>query len=124
MFFTVRLALVISRMNMLTFDESKKAKRTATSLFKSISILGIFTFLFLALGGCFSNHLQVDTLTKSYAVLSYDHGAMIPQVDENMISQKIREACFSGNYEVIDKEKKTTGQYRFRTKILFRCLDK
>ncbi len=108
---------------MFTFDESKKVKRIAL-LIKPTSTLGTLTFLLIALSGCFSNHLQVDTLTKSYGVLSYDHGAMIPQIDENMISQKIREACPSGNYEVIDKEKKTIGQYRFRTKILFKCIDK
>lgn len=47
---------------------------------------------------------------------------MIPQVDENMRVQKIKEVCLSGNYEIIEKETKTVGQYRFRTKILFRCL--
>jgi hypothetical protein len=76
----------------------------------------------VSLSGCFSSHLQVDTLTKNYAVLSYEYGAMIPQVDENMRVQKIKEVCLSGNYEIIEKETKTVGQYRFRTKILFRCL--
>lgn len=92
------------------------------SLFKPISTVAILIFSFISLSGCFSNHLQVATLTRTYSVLSYEHGAMIPQVDENLRVQKIKEVCPSGIYETIEKETKTVGQYRFRTTILFRCL--
>lgn len=68
-----------------------------TSLFKQKSAVSIFIFLLISLNGCFSTHLQVNTLTKHYAILSYDHGAMIPQVDENMRVRKIKEVC-PGNY--------------------------
>jgi hypothetical protein len=82
----------------------------------------ILFLLLLSLNGCFSSRLNVETLTASYAVLSYDHGAMIPQVDENMRLQKIKEVCPSGKYEIVEEETETVGQYRFRKKTLFKCI--
>jgi hypothetical protein len=47
---------------------------------------------------------------------------MIPQVDENMRLQKIKEVCPSGKYEIVEEETETVGQYRFQVKVLFKCI--
>lgn len=95
--------------------------RIIALLFKSIPAVITPIFILISLNGCFSNRLQVDALTQHYSVLIFDEGAMIPQIDESMRIQKIKEVCPSGNYEIIEKETKTVGQYHNRTKMLFKC---
>jgi hypothetical protein len=49
---------------------------------------------------------------------------MIPIVPDETLAGMMRQYCTPRNYEIIETDRKTVGQYHFRTKILFKCIEK
>jgi len=66
----------------------------------------------------------MENISNNYGMLSYDHGALIPIVPDETRTEMMKQYCAPKNYEIIETDRKTVGQYHFRTKILFKCIGK
>ena len=66
----------------------------------------------------------MENISNNYGVLSYDYGALIPIVPDDTRTEMMKQYCAPRNYEIIETDSKTVGQYHFRTKILFKCMEK
>jgi len=71
--------------------------------------------------GCSSWRLNLEPINKNYGLLSYESGAMIATVSEETKSQMMKSYCAPRGYEIVEIEGKTVGQYRFITKVQFKC---
>ena len=91
---------------------------------RKIAIMCFLLFILASVVGCASVRLNIETISNNYGLLSYDHGALIPIVPEETRTEMMKKYCAPKNYEIIETDKKTVGQYHFRTKILFKCVEK
>jgi hypothetical protein len=76
---------------------------------------------FLAVIGCAENpRLQVNTLDQSTAMVQFNLGPLIKEVD---LDKAMRDYCGSLKAYVIREERiQLPGQYRFQKKVEFKCI--
>jgi len=91
---------------------------------KKITILGFLMCILVSFYGCATSRLTMENISNNYGMLSYDRGALIPIVPDEIRTEMIKQYCAPRNYEIIETDRKTVGQYHFRTKILFKCIEK
>ena len=73
--------------------------------------------------GCSSSRVYLEPISKDYGLLSFETGAMIKTIPEETKTEMMKNFCSPRDYEITEKERKTVGQYRFRTKVLFKCTE-
>ncbi len=91
---------------------------------KKIRTLCLLLLVVASLCGCATSRLTMENIGKNYGMLSYDHGALIPMVPDETRTDMMKQYCKPRNYQIIETDKKTVGQYHFRTKILFQCIER
>lgn len=91
---------------------------------KKITSLCLLMLVAGSLCGCATSRLMMENISKNYGMLSFDYGALIPMTPEDTRTDMMKKYCAPRNYEIIETDTKTVGQYHFRTKTLFKCIEK
>lgn len=87
------------------------------------SLLGVVLAALFLVAGCSSPRLHLESISKDHGLLSFENGAMITDVPQDTRAEMMKNYCSPRSYEITDQETKTVGQYRFRTKVLFKCTE-
>ncbi len=89
---------------------------------KRFGLVGLFLTIFLILFGC-SSRLHLEPIGKNYGLLTFESGVLITQIPEETKTEMMKGYCSPNAYDITEKETKMVGQYHFRSKILFKCIE-
>lgn len=85
--------------------------------------LAILFFIPLT-SACSSVNLYVEEIGDTYAIAVYEEDLFSEIVNDYAVTKLIKNHCAPLDFKIIERGRETTGQYRAKHRILFRCVDK